>query len=125
MSKKINVNELAVTIQLSLQKYSQEVAEGLKEETRKVAKKTVKRLKDTSPKRTGEYAKGWTSKVEYEGADEIRIKVRNRKKPQLTHILEHGHAKATGGRVAGRPHIRPAEQEAEKELLSKVEEIVK
>ena len=90
-----------------------------------MAQKTVKRLKDTSPKRTGEYAKGWTSKVEYEGADEIRVKVRNRKKPQLTHILEHGHAKATGGRVAGRPHIRPAEQEAEKELLSKVEEIAK
>lgn len=129
MSKKINVNELAVTIQLSLQKYSQEVAEGLKEETRKVAKKTVKRLKDTSPKRTGEYAKGWTSKVEYEGADEIRIKVRNRKKPQLTQLLENGHKIKIGGQVKGGvkayPHIRQAEEDAKKELLSKVEEIVK
>lgn len=58
----------------------------------------------------------------YEGTDGIRVQVHNKTKGQLTHLLENGHAKASGGRVNGTPHIRPAEQAVERELLQKLEE---
>lgn len=116
MARKIPLQELEIAIERELAQYSEDVAEGLKREIKAVAKETVTELKSTSPRDTGEYARGWTYKVEFENAQDIRVRIRNRTKPQLTHLLEYGHAKTGGGRVQGKPHIRPAEQRAEKKL---------
>lgn len=122
---KTSVNDLADTILDELQQYSQDVTDSLKKEIKQVAKETVSELKQTSPRNTGKYANGWKSRTEYEGLDDIRVIVYNSKKPQLTHLLENGHAKAAGGRVNGIPHIGPAEAEAEKKIGEKVKVVVK
>lgn len=125
MARKIPLQELEIAIERELAQYSEDVAEGLKREIKAVAKETVAELKSTSPRDTGEYARGWTYKVEFENAQDIRVRIRNRTKPQLTHLLEYGHAKTNGGRVQGKPHIRPAEQRAEKKLDGAVKVVVR
>lgn len=121
---KINVSELTSTIMEELEKYSDEIAENVKKEAKKVSKNCKNELKNTSPKDTGEYAEGWATKTLFENKETIRIAVHN-KKYQLTHLLEKGHAKVTGGRVEGIPHIAPAEEKAKTEFLKSVEAVIK
>lgn len=115
MSKKTEIESLSVEISALLEEYSQDVVEDMKEAAKVVAKDAVKELKETSPAGEGyggHYKDGWRSKVESETSKSLRIRVYNKKKPGLTHLLEKGHAKRGGGRVEGIPHIAPAEQNA-------------
>lgn len=121
----IKVSELAQVVAQELADYSQDVTDGIKEEVKQVAKDMVTELKQTSPRNSGNYAKGWKSRVEYESPEDIRVSVYNSKKPQLTHLLENGHAKQNGGRVNGIPHIGPAEQKAEDSLEGKVKVVTR
>lgn len=116
----VDIDDLADAIAEELRAYSDEVAEQLKADIKQVAKECVKDIKKNAPKDTGAYKKGWKVKVAYESEDDIRVVIHNRKHYQLTHLLEHGHAKVGGGRVDGKPHIRPAEQRAEEKLLQRV-----
>lgn len=125
MARKIPLQQLEIEIAESLSEYSDEISENIKKEVKKVAKNTVQILKSTSPRDTGEYASGWSSKVEFESSEDIRVRIYNKKKPQITHVLENGHAKVNGGRVEGRPHIGPAVQEAEKELTGNAKVVVR
>lgn len=121
----ISIEELADAIANELEVYSEEVTENLKEEIKSAAVEASKELGKVSPKRSGKYKKGWKSKVVYENHNDIRVEVFNAKKPQLTHLLEYGHAKRNGGRVEGNAHVAPVQQKIEKELLGKVKVIAK
>ena len=77
---------------------------ALEDTKKELAGTAVKQLKSTSPRRTGRYASGWTKKKRGK-----TIIVHNRSY-QLTHLLEKGHAKRGGGRVAARVHIAPVEK---------------
>lgn len=86
------------------------------ERIRAAGERAVSLLKERSRKRTGVYAKSW-------GADAvvtpygITVVVHNRKKWQLTHLLEKGHAKRGGGRVSGDGVIVRVADEAGGHLL--------
>lgn len=116
----IKVDELAGEIVLAIQAYTEDVSEAIDQAARDTAKALAKDLRETSPKKTGEYAKGWTHRKEAPGS----YRVYNKKKPQLTHLLEHGHAKAGGGRVEGIPHIKPARDRHIPQFEKKVQQIL-
>jgi len=123
---KISIDKLAAEIAKGLADYSQDVVEKVNVSSEKVGKAAVKQLKQTSPKKTGKYAKSWTMSTEKEiGQPHKRIIHAKAPHYRLTHLLEHGHAKRGGGRVEGKPHIRPAEEEVIREFTREVEEAIK
>ena len=122
MAEKVKIDDMTQAIMKELKQYSKDLNEEIKLDTKKVAKEAVKELKATSPKKTGAYAKSWTEKESVKGENVSKRVIYNKDHYQLTHLLENGHAKVKGGRVEGRPHIRPAEEKAIKNLE---EEIIK
>jgi len=125
----IKIDQLAAEIAKELSKYSQEVVEKVNISSEKVGKAAVKQLKRTSPRRPppigGKYAKSWTMSTEKEiGQPHKRIIHAKAPHYRLTHLLEHGHAKRGGGRVEGKPHIRPAEEMVIQEFVVEVEEAI-
>ena len=126
----VSVDQLAAEIAKGLAEYSQDVVEKVNVSSEKVGKAAVKKLKKTSPRRPppvgGKYAKSWAMKTEPEvGQPHKRIVHVKAPHYRLTHLLEHGHAKVGGGRVEGRPHIRPAEEQVIKDFVQEVEEAIK
>lgn len=117
----VKVEDMADAIAEILATYTNEVTEAVKEDVRTVAKECVKEIKNNAPKLTGDYKKSWKLKKAYESNRDIRFVIHSAKEYRLTHLLEHGHAKVSGGRVPAYPHIRPAEENAEKNLMKKVE----
>ena len=105
-----------------LDEYAGGITEAVKTAVPKVARQTAKKVKASSPKRSGKYAKGWASKTEQTryGADAVVYGKHGTY--QLAHLLEFGHAKRNGGRVAGQVHIAPAEEWAVTELEKAVRE---
>ncbi len=119
-----SIDDLSTLIADELQKYTAEVAQDVKQSCRDVSKEMTDNIKRDSPKDKGKYAKGWKSKVEYEDDNNIRLRTYNATDYQLSHLLEHGHAKQNGGRVEGKPHISPNEEKAKQELIERIEKVV-
>lgn len=124
MNQVIGIDKFADEIQKIAEGYVEEVNKAVAEVLPKVGKDAVKELKQTSPKKTGRYAKGWTSKVEKERLS-TSVSIYNKDRYQLTHLLEKGHAKVNGGRVPAHPHIKPAEDHAADNAVKQIKEKVK
>ena len=124
-NRKVSMDGLADAIAQELAAYNQEVTDGMKDAVKEAAKECKEQIKQNSPVLTGGYRTGWADKVLYDGREDIRITVYNRTDYQLAHLLEHGHAKVNGGRVAGKAHIGPAAQDAEDKLLREIQVVVR
>ena len=115
--------ELTVEIGNVLEEYNAELDKEVQIVMLAAAKEAAKKLQDTSPKKTGKYARGWTVKSDF---DSKTYTVHNAAKPGLTHLLENGHLKknqfGTYGRVDGIPHIKPVEEWANAEVLKRLEQ---
>ena len=122
MGDKCTIDNLAKTIMEGLQEYADVASEDVKTAVRKAGKNVKADIAANAPKRTGAYSKSWTVKTQKETANSLEVVVHSKNRYQLAHLLEHGHAKRGGGRVAGKPHIAPAEEKAVKQLE---EDIVK
>ena len=120
MSDTCTIDNLAKTIMEGLQEYADLASEDVKAAVRKAGKNVKADIAANAPKRTGAYSKSWTVKTQKETANSLEVVVHSKNRYQLAHLLEHGHAKRGGGRVAGKPHIAPAEEKAIKELEQEI-----
>lgn len=119
----------AISVQMNkiLEEYKDRVENVADVAINRVARECVKRLRQTSPKRTGSYARGWAlKKLKGRGSSGITdVIVHNKTDYQLTHLLENGHAivnaKGEWGRTNGIKHIAPVEEWANEELPNEIE----
>ena len=111
----ITVDKLGEEVEKILSQYGEEVEANLDTIRKKVAQKGATALKNSSMDKFNgtSYAKSWT--VTEEKKPHYTSAIIHNKKPGLPHLLEHGHALIWGGRnlgrVEGREHIAPVEQE--------------
>ncbi|MDB2127472.1 HK97 gp10 family phage protein [Enterocloster clostridioformis] len=117
----IRIDQLADTVMKGLEYYAKLAADDLKSDVQKAGKKVKEQIESTAPKDTGKYAKSWAVKKTKETSDSIQVVVHSKNRYQLTHLLEFGHAKRGGGRVAARPHIAAAEAAGMEQLTRDIE----
>lgn len=116
-----SIDNFVNEINQALKDYTTEVEEGLEKAKEKSAKDGAKKLKATSPKgKTGKYGKGWRAK-KVDGAWVIH----NATRYQIAHLLEKGHAKRGGGRVPGKAHIAPVEEQVIRQFERDVERVIR
>ena len=119
MNEKIKPEQLSDVIMEGLEEYRDLSTDAMKEAVEKTAKNVKKEIQSMAPVRTGKYKKSWKVTKTDENAEKLVMTV-HAGRYQLTHLLEHGHAKRGGGRVAAIPHIAPAEADGVKELESEI-----
>lgn len=116
-------SDFALDVKKLLDQYSEDVFEAMAEVVPEVAKESAKKLKQESPKgKSGKYAKGWTSKAEKGRMTTTATVYGKTGTYQLAHLLEHGHATRKGGRTKAIVHIKPVEEWATEEVISRTAE---
>lgn len=114
------IDNLAKEIMEGLKEYADLANDDMKKAVRKAGNTVKKDIAATAPKDTGTYAKSWTIKKTKETSNSLEVTVHSKNRYQLAHLLEHGHAKRGGGRVAARPHIAQAEESAIETLENEI-----
>ena len=106
--------DLSESVEKILNEYSVSAQFKMDEAIKEVSKEAVKKLKSASPGK--DYPKGWA--VQYDkGRFAVGATIYGKHGTyQLAHLLEFGHAKRNGGRVAPIVHIEPVEQWAIEEV---------
>lgn len=125
---KVTAETLESTLKNILSDYAESIQSDIQEVIKKVAKTGVTALKNSSPRSKGSpsfgkkhYANQWAVKEEIDRLSASEIIYNKTPTYRLAHLLENGYAKRNGGRVAGRPHIKPVE----KQLIDTVEKDIK
>lgn len=125
----IGYDQLSDEIQKTLTQYSQDITEGLNKAFKELAESGVKELSQGKPyhNRTGQYAKNFAvtqrkTGVSAAGAESYTIY--NKKRYQITHLLEHGHLTRSGRRAAAFEHWKPALDNIDREAEKVVEKVV-
>ena len=121
MARTVSVDRLTETIMSGLTEYADVSTDLVKKSVQEVSKDVKKEISANAPKRTGAYKKSWAVKNTKETSNSLVMTVHSKNRYQLAHLLEHGHAKRGGGRVAAIPHIEPAEANGIEALKSKIE----
>lgn len=122
MFKKVTAATFASAVSGILKDYAEEKTKDTGDIVKAVAKKGALAIKNESLEKfkpaglkKGRYGTGWTTTIEEKRLGTVAT-IHNAKYPGLPHLLENGHAKRGGGRVAGTAHIAPVEDEIERNI---------
>lgn len=121
MAQRVSIDGLADAVMENLMEYADLAASDVKKAVRKAGNTARKEIEAGAPRDTGVYAKSWSVKTTKESSSALQVTVHSKNRYQIAHLLEHGHAKRGGGRVAARPHIAPAEELAAEQLEQDIE----
>lgn len=118
----VSIDEFADKLTGILDKYGEEVTENMQDILRETAAAGKAQLKKSSPRSRvslsrKHYADNWAVREEISRLSASETLYNKSPTYRVAHLLEHGHAKRGGGRVAAIPHIKPVEQQ----LISTVE----
>ena len=116
------INSLADDIMAGLQEYAELADDAMKTAVKKTATTVKKEISANAPMDTGAYGKSWKATKVAENSHTLKMTVHSKDHYRLTHLLEKGHAKRGGGRVAGKPHIAPAEENGAEMLTNLITE---
>ena len=121
MADRERIYQLASTVMEGLTEYARLATEDMKKAVKKAGTSVKKDIQENAPRDTGAYAGSWSVKTAKETSNSLEVCVHSKNRYQLTHLLEFGHAKRGGGRVAGKAHIVPAEAKAVEVLEQEIE----
>ena len=125
MNRTVSIDEMDSAIMEELEKYAELASDDLKAAVKETAASVRKDIQAGAPVDTGKYKKSWSVKNVREDSESIELVVHSRNRYQIAHLLEHGHAKRGGGRVAAKPHIASAEQRGNEKLVQTIEQKLK
>ena len=125
MGQNVSIENFPQAVKRELEEYVNMTSAEVKKLVEEVSEDTRKEIMANAPVDTGKYKKSWKATKTKETATSLTMEVHSDKRYRLTHLLEKGHAKRGGGRTKAIPHIAPAEELAEKELLQAVERSLK
>ena len=120
-NQKVSVDGLADAVMEGLEEYNRLAADKLKAAVKKAGTTVRKEISSTAPRKSGRYADSWRSRTTAESSTSMQVTVYSPSRYMLAHLLEHGHALRNGGRARAFPHIAPAEEAGEKQLISDIE----
>lgn len=121
----VSVERMADEIAKMLTEYEAAIVKNVDASGKAVADKGAKQLRQTSPKRTGKYAKSWgVTREDSSFGENAKYIIHNKKHYRVAHLLEHGHVMANGKRTKAIPHIKPVEEQVIREYEKKVREAI-
>lgn len=121
---KVRVFNLEKSVMKLLEEYGQDIGKDVAKGVEEVTPKVVDKLQTVSPKRTGQYSRGWRGEVKNDNNGHVTATIYNETDWQLTHLLENGHANRDGGKTKGKKHISPTQKWAEDELYEEVVKLI-
>lgn len=118
---KTPIENLDTQIKKILESFGDDIKGNLDEITKAVGQKAAKAVQANARATYDgdKYAKGWTSQFEKTRLG-AKVTIYNKTVPGLAHLLEKGHALVGGGRLEGKPHIKPVEEETVKEYEERI-----
>lgn len=119
-NRKTSIDQLASVVMEDLNEYAEMTTDKVKKAVKDAGNTVKQSINSSAPVRTGKYAKSWRVKNTKETSQSLEVTVFSPSRYMLSHLLENGHAKRGGGRVEGKPHIKPAEEKGKEQLVEDI-----